>query len=184
MVTLPCNMRVLSICGSLQQKSSNRTLLQAAQRLAPKGMEVRFYDGLRELPHFNPDLEQSEPLPGVAALRAAVSSSDALLIASPEYGHSLPGALKNAIDWLIGTGELEGKLVAITCAVPAIERGRLGLQALADTLGAVSARIAFAAPIVRGPTLEAEVAGVLRTLLALQLEAQAVSPSSPQHNGG
>jgi NAD(P)H-dependent FMN reductase len=159
------NMHVLSICGSLQQKSGNLTLLQTAARVAPAGVHVTLYDGLRELPHFNPDLEQSEPLPVVAALRAAVAGCDALLIASPEYGHSLPGVLKNAIDWLIGTGELEGKLVAITCAVPASERGRLGLKALADTLGAVSARIAFAEPIVRGSTLEAEVAAVLRTLL-------------------
>ncbi len=159
-------MHVLAICGSLQQKSGNLTLLQVAQRVAPEGVAVHFYDGLRDLPHFNPDLEQGEPPPSVAALRMAVSSSDALLIASPEYGHSLPGALKNAVDWLIGSGELERKLVAITCAVPSTERGRLGLKALADTLGAVSARLAFAAPIVRGPTLEAEVAEVLRILAA------------------
>lgn len=170
-------MRVLSICGSLQQKSGNLALLQAAARLAPEGMQVTLYEGLRELPHFNPDLEQSEPVSAVLTLRTAVAGADALLIASPEYGHSLPGVLKNAIDWLIGTGELEGKLVAITCAVPAIERGRLGLKALADTLGAVSARIAFATPIVRGPTLEAEVLGVLRKLSVL--ETQAVPPSSP-----
>ena len=164
-------MRVLSICGSLQQKSGNLTLLQVAASVAPEGVQVQLYHGLRELPQFNPDLEQNAPLPVIEALRAAVASSDALLIASPEYGHSLPGALKNAIDWLIGTGELEGKLVAITCAVPATERGRLGLKALADTLGAVSARIAFAAPIVRGPTLEAEVTDVLRTLLSRSRES-------------
>ena len=165
-------MRVLSICGSLQQKSGNLTLLQIAARVAPAGVVVRLYDGLRELPHFNPDLEQQESLPVVEALRAAISGTDALLIASPEYGHSLPGALKNAIDWLIGTGELEGKLVALTCAVPASERGRLGLKALADTLGAVSARIVFAAPIVRGPTLEAEVAALLRVLLVRFQESE------------
>ena len=159
-------MRVLAICGSLQQKSGNLTLLQVAAQVAPEGVSVHLYDGLRDLPHFNPDLEQSEPPPSVAALRVAVSSSDALLIASPEYGHSLPGALKNAVDWLIGSGELERKLVAITCAVPSTERGRLGLKALTDTLGAVSAQIAFAAPILRGPTLEAEVAAVLRILSA------------------
>lgn len=163
-------MRVLGICGSLQQKSGNLTLLQVAAEVAPEGMQVHLYDGLGELPHFNPDLEQAEPPAAVAALRAAISSSDALLIATPEYGHSLPGALKNAVDWLIGTGELERKWVAITCAVPSVERGRLGLKALADTLGAVSARIAFAAPIVRGPTLEAEVAAVLRALLARAAE--------------
>ena len=71
--------------------------------------------------------------------RSSTLESDALLIASPEYGHSLPGSLKNAIDWVIGTGELERKVVAITAAVPGPERGRLGLQALRQTLGAVRA---------------------------------------------
>src|SRR5664279_1571574 len=121
-------MRVLGICGSLQQKSANLTLLQVAAQVAPEGMQVHLYDGLRELPHFNPDLEQAEPPPAVAALRSAISSSDALLIATPEYGHSLPGALKNAVDWLIGTGELEGKLVAVTASTVAPERGRKGLE--------------------------------------------------------
>ncbi len=159
-------MRVLAICGSLQDKSSNLTLLQTAIGLAPAGVEVVLYDGLRELPHFNPDLEREGTLSVVDELRRAVSESDALLIASPEYGHSLPGSLKNAIDWLIGTGELERKLVAITCAVPALERGRMGLRALSQTLGAVSARIAFQDPITRGADLERGVIELLTLLIA------------------
>src|SRR3954465_14758110 len=152
-------MRILAICGSLQAKSSNLTLLQLAAAKAPEGVQVELYDGLRDLPHFNPDLvpnegdgrDEAEAPIAVTELRRAVASADALLIAMPEYGHSLPGSLKNAIDWLIGTGELEGKLAAITSAVPAPERGRLGLAALRSTLGAVSAQIAFQEPIVRGP---------------------------------
>ena len=159
-------MRVLAICGSLQDKSSNLTLLQTAIGLAPAGVEVVLYDGLRELPHFNPDLEREGTLSVVDELRRAVSESDALLIASPEYGHSVPGSLKNAIDWLIGTGELERKLVAITCAVPALERGRMGLRALSQTLGAVSARIAFQDPITRGADLERGVIELLTLLIA------------------
>ena len=89
-------MRILAVCGSLQQKSGNLTLLERAAALAPPGMELQLYDGLRDLPHFNPDLEQGGALPAVNALREAVAHSDALLIAMPEYGHSLPGALKNA----------------------------------------------------------------------------------------
>ncbi|MEO6602630.1 MAG: NAD(P)H-dependent oxidoreductase, partial [Polyangiaceae bacterium] len=102
----------------------------------------------------------------VARLRQVVASSDALLIATPEYGHSLPGSLKNAIDWLIGTGELELKLVAITSAVPALERGRLGLAALRNTLGAVSARIAFQEPIARGPDFDRDVGELVNRLIA------------------
>jgi chromate reductase len=164
-------MRILSVCGSLQRKSGNLTLLERAAALAPAGVLLRSYDGLRELPHFNPDLEASA-LPAVSALREAVATSDALLIAMPEYGHSLPGALKNAIDWLIGSGELEGKLCAITSSVPSAERGLRGLKALEDTLGAVSARIAFARPIVRGPKLDEDVTALLASLVARAAESQ------------
>ena len=165
-------MRILAICGSLQAKSSNLSLLQCAIACAPPAVEIELYDGLRDLPHFNPDLERSEGgehdsrLTAVSELRRAVVGADALLIAMPEYGHSLPGALKNAIDWLIGTGELEGKRVAITSAVAGPLRGRLGLAALCTTLGAVSARIAFQEPIARGPNFEREVAEMLRLLIA------------------
>ncbi len=163
-------MRILGICGSLQQNSGNLTLLRSAQASAPKGVQVVLYDGLRGLPHFDPDLEQTHELPAVLELRQAVADSDALLIAMPEYGHSLPGSLKNAIDWLIGTGELERKLVAITSSVPSIERGRKGLAALRGTLAAVSAQVAFDEPIARGAELESRVAGVVLLLLAAARE--------------
>ena len=159
-------MKILAICGSLQSKSSNLTLIEQAIALAPTGVTITAYDGLRDLPQFNPDLEEHRELAVVRALRDAVSSSDALLIACPEYGHSLPGALKNAVDWLIGSGELERKIVAITAAVPHPDRGRRGLKALADTLGAVSARIVFGEPIVKGPTLVNEVGRLLALLNA------------------
>jgi len=162
-------MRILAICGTLQEKSSNLTLLRQAMTSAPPSVEVELYEGLRGLPHFDPDLlrdaAEGEPR-AVAELRSAVSRADALLIAMPEYGHSLPGSLKNAIDWLIGTGELESKLVAITSAVAVVERGRLGLAALRATLGAVRARIVFQEPIARGPNFESQIAGVVTLLMA------------------
>jgi chromate reductase len=140
--------------------------LDAAAGAAPVGVTFDVYDGLRHLPHFDPDVEKEGAAPAsVTALRHAIAQSDALFIACPEYGHSLPGSLKNAIDWVIGSGELESKLVAITAAVPAPERGRLGLQALRDTLGAVNARVIGGEPIVRGPSFEREVAELVATLV-------------------
>ena len=97
--------------------------------------------------------------------RQALAESQAVLIASPEYGFSLPGALKNGIDWVIGSGELEEKVVAITAAVPGPERGRRGLQALRDTLSAVRARIVGGEPIPRGPEFELQVAALVRALV-------------------
>jgi NAD(P)H-dependent FMN reductase len=159
-------MRILGICGSLQAKSSNLLLLETAQRLAPRDVEVVLFDGLRHLPHFNSDLDTEEAPAAVAAWRRALTESDGLLIACPEYGFSLPGALKNGIDWAIHSGELEYKVAAITAAVHAVERGRLGLQALAQTLGAVSALIVGGEPIARGPNFERDVGGLLDALIA------------------
>jgi NAD(P)H-dependent FMN reductase len=158
--------RILALSGSLQAQSSNLTLLETARAAAPPGVEVVLFDGLRELPHFNPDLEASGTLPVVDGWRRAVEQSDALLIASPEYGFSLSSVIKNGIEWAIGTGELEGKLVAITASVNHPERGRRGLGALRDALSAVSVRLVGGEPIVRGPTFERDVAALLQALVS------------------
>jgi chromate reductase, NAD(P)H dehydrogenase (quinone) len=158
--------RILAVCGSLQAHSSNLELLHLAVAAAPPGVEVVLFDGIRALPLFNPDLEADAPAPALEQWRRALAESDALLIASPEYGFSLPGALKNAIDWTIGSAELDGKIVAITANVKHSERGRRGLKALSDTLGAVNATLVADEPIVRGPTFEADVAALLTALLS------------------
>jgi chromate reductase, NAD(P)H dehydrogenase (quinone) len=158
-------MQILAVSGSLQRTSGNLALLHVAAALAPVGVEVQGFDGLRALPHFDPDLDTAVPPPPVDAWRAALRRSDAVMIACPEYGHSLPGSLKNAIDWVIGSGELYRKVVAITAAVPSPERGRLGLNALRQTLQAVDATIVGGTPIVRGPQLESEVSALLMALI-------------------
>ena len=79
---------------------------------------------------------------------------------------SLPGVLKNGIDWVIGSGELEEKVVAITATVPAPNRGRRGLQALGDTLSAVRATVVGGDPILLGPEFDARVGALVRTLIA------------------
>jgi chromate reductase, NAD(P)H dehydrogenase (quinone) len=157
--------KILAISGSLSKTSGNRTLLAVAARKAPPGVTVEVWDGLANLPHFDPELEAGGPLAEVEELRAALRSADAVLVACPEYGHSLPGSLKNAIDWVIGSGELERKVVAIAAAVPHADRGRRGLGALGDTLGAVSARVVGGEPIVKGPSFEADVERLLATLV-------------------
>lgn len=157
-------MEVLAICGSLQAQSANRTLLDKAVRQAPGGVKIKIFEGLGELPHFNPDLDGPEVAAAVTHWRQQIAASDALLIACPEYGHSLPGVLKNAIDWLIGSGELEQKLVAITASTNIAVRGRLGLRALRDALAAVSADLVGGEPVVRGPDEERELAELLQAL--------------------
>ena len=91
-------MRILGISGSLRRGSHNRKLLRAAAASLPPGAELVEWDGLAGLPAFDEDLEDDRPAP-VEAFLSAVERADALLIATPEYNASLPGALKNALDW-------------------------------------------------------------------------------------
>jgi NAD(P)H-dependent FMN reductase len=107
-------MRVLAICGSLRAQSSNAALLDAAAQLAPDGVRVERFAGIGELPHFNPDLDRegASPLPAVARWRDALRACDAVLLSSPEYVHGVPGALKNALDWIVSSGEFAGKPLA------------------------------------------------------------------------
>jgi chromate reductase len=125
-------MKILGVCGSLRKGSYNRMLLNAAIELAPSGMEIEVYDGLRELPHFDQDFEKDPPAV-VRALKAAVKQADGILFVTPEYNHSIPGPLKNAIDWLSrppGDNSLAHKQVAVFgCG--------------ASTFGAVRMQIAF-----------------------------------------
>ncbi len=98
--TTLAELRILGICGSLRRASFNRLVLQAAQELAPAGTVVETYERLREIPPYDDDvrIEQGFP-PVVAELREAVRLADAVLLVSPEYNYSVPGQLKNAIDW-------------------------------------------------------------------------------------
>jgi chromate reductase len=108
-------LRVLGIAGSLRAGSYNRALLRAARELAPEGMGISTFD-LAPIPLYNADVQaQGDPEP-VVALKAAIQEADALLIATPEYNYSIPGVLKNAIDWASrppDTSPLNGKPVAI-----------------------------------------------------------------------
>ena len=130
-------MRLVGISGSLRAASSNTALLGAAAALAPAGVEVELYRGLAQLPHFNPDLEASEPA-AVTELRRLVREADGLLISSPEYAHGPPGSLKNALDWLVGGSEFVGKPVALLNASP---RATHGQAALAETIRTMAARL-------------------------------------------
>jgi chromate reductase, NAD(P)H dehydrogenase (quinone) len=170
-------MKILGICGSLQSLSANLALLHVAAASTPPNVDFDVFDGLRDLPLFNPDVESSGAPESVLRWRRALTESDAVFIASPEYGFSLPGALKNGIDWVIGSGELEGKIVAITAAVPSPERGRCGLQALRDTLSAVRATIVGGEPIAKGPDFHSRIAELVADLLHVVAHASGVRGS-------
>ena len=117
---------VLLISGSLRAESTNAAAIRTAAALAPPEIETTLYDGVADLPHFNPDddAEGSEPHPAVAHLRDAIRRADAILICTPEYAGALPGALKNLLEWTIGDGGTYGKPVAwINVSGPAAPTG-------------------------------------------------------------
>lgn len=108
--------RIVAISGSLRATSSNTALLKAARTLATEGVEVVLYERLAELPHFNPDLddvEQGTAPPEVVDFRSQLDASDGILISSPEYAHGVPGVMKNAIDWVVSSGQVYEKPIAL-----------------------------------------------------------------------
>ena len=113
-------LKVLGIAGSLRAASYNRALLRAARELAPEGVTIETFD-LIDVPLFNEDVEREGVPAAVQALRDAIAGADALLVATPEYNHGVPGVLKNAIDWASrppGASPLAGKPAAVFGASP------------------------------------------------------------------
>ena len=92
-------MRLVTVSGSLRRGSYNRMLLDAAARELPRGVGSEPLRDLRELPHYSEDADVEPAPPSVARLRAALGAANAVLISTPEYNTSLPGALKDALDW-------------------------------------------------------------------------------------
>jgi chromate reductase len=91
-------MRILAVAGSLRRDSHNGRLLRAATALLPPGVEVVQFDGLKAIPPFDED-DEANPGPAVAAWREAITAADGVLFSTPEYNSSIPGQLKNAVDW-------------------------------------------------------------------------------------
>ena len=129
---------LLLISGSLRHVSANSSLLAAVAELVPAGTTTARYAGLAGLPAFNPDLEadgQVAPA-AVATWRATLQAADAVLISSPEYAHGVPGALKNALDWAVGSGELAGKPVGLLNAAPRATHAQVSLLEILRTMDA------------------------------------------------
>jgi chromate reductase, NAD(P)H dehydrogenase (quinone) len=129
-------MRLLAISGSTRRASTNTALLRALQAIAPSTIVFDVFDGLGDLPVFSPDLEGAHLPDSVGAFLAMVSACDGLLFSSPEYVRTLPGGLKNAIDWLVSGDQVVGKPIAL---VHASHRGDDMLGQLRIVLKTVSA---------------------------------------------
>ena len=133
-------LRLLLVPGSLRSRSTNTAVLRTAQALAPVGVAAVLYTNLAKLPPFNPDDDvEDRPKPEpVETLRALIGASDALIIAAPEYAHGLPGALKNALDWLVASETFAGKPVALINTSPRAFHAQASLR---ETLVTMAARV-------------------------------------------
>jgi chromate reductase len=137
-------MRVLAISGSLRRDSHNTKLLRAAEELAPEGLELEFYDELELVPPYNEDRDGDEAPLGAAELRARIAEADALLIATPEYNASIPGQLKNAVDWAsrpVRAGALWGKPALVIGASTGLYGGVWAQAELRKVLATAGARV-------------------------------------------
>lgn len=110
------DIQVMALVGSLRAASVNRQLAELAAEHAPDGVTVTIYEGLGDLPFYNEDLDTADAPAAVVAARATAANADAVLVVTPEYNGSIPGVLKNAIDWLsrpFGNGALKGTPLAV-----------------------------------------------------------------------
>ncbi|BBD62739.1 NADPH-dependent FMN reductase (plasmid) [Nostoc sp. HK-01] len=134
-------MKILAISGSLRSSSVNTSLLRAAAGLAPLNVNFTIYEGLADLPHFNPELDNEIPPISVTNLRQQLGTSDGVIICTPEYAYGMPGVLKNALDWIVSSGELVGKPVVTISASPSDLGGSQAHASLRLTLTALAANM-------------------------------------------
>lgn len=154
---------ILGISGSLRADSTNTIILKTLGSLLPPGITFEIFEGLGEIPHFgfqldSPGLADSE---SVTRFKVAIAQADAVVICTPEYAFGVPGTLKNALDWTVGTGDLNDKPVSAISASPLNSGGNNALASLLLTLTALGTRkneaSALSIPNVKGKIMDGRV---------------------------
>jgi chromate reductase len=119
--------KILAISGSTRQSSTNLNLINAIIELSKDALDIKVFQGLSEIPHFNPDLDNETPPSNVASFRKQLKEANGILICTPEYAMGVPGTLKNAIDWTVSSCEFSHKPVALITASSVGEKGHASL---------------------------------------------------------
>jgi chromate reductase, NAD(P)H dehydrogenase (quinone) len=188
-------MKILGISGSLRRGSHNTSLLRAARELAGPEVDVELWEGLKAVPPYDEDDDGDDAPAAVADLRAAIADADAVLFATPEYNSSVPGQLKNALDWVsrpLATSPLRNKPVAVVGASTGMFGAVWSQAELRKVLAAIGARVLepeFACTLARtrfdedgrlaDEELRAQLADVVRELVAAAGErAEALSAAA------
>jgi chromate reductase, NAD(P)H dehydrogenase (quinone) len=168
-------MKILAISGSLRPQSSNTAILQTVMELAPADVDITIYDRIGNLPHFNPDLDRDDGLASVIDWRTDLQDTDGVIFCTPEYAHGVPGALKNALDWIVSSGEFMYKPTAVISASPSPDGGDKANASLVQTLRVMMADIAPGATLCipaisaklndKGKLIDSATVSALRSLL-------------------
>jgi len=128
--------KIVAISGSLRTGSSNHAILRHLKQMAPPGLEFVIYDGLAQLPHFDPGLDNETPPEAVKAFRQQLSEADGVIICTPEYAFGVPGSLKNALDWTVSSGSLVDKPLSLITASTGGENAHAALLLISGALSA------------------------------------------------
>ena len=128
---IPGRKNILAISGSTRQFSSNLILINCIAQLYSSKVNIKIFEGLSEIPHFNPDLDNENPPKTISTLRRQLREADGILICTPEYAMGVPGTLKNMIDWTVSSMELSHKPVAL---ITASTSGQKAHDSLVETL--------------------------------------------------
>jgi NAD(P)H-dependent FMN reductase len=131
------NKKVIAICGSTRQNSINHSLIKAIVDLSAENLDITIFDGIANLPQFNPDNDGENVSDEVAHFRQLLDNAEGIIICTPEYAHGVPGTLKNAIDWTISSSQFPHKP---TMLITASTDGTFGHKALLETLKAIEAK--------------------------------------------
>ncbi|MDB5132874.1 MAG: azr 2 [Mucilaginibacter sp.] len=131
---------ILAISGSLRAGSSNHAILNYLGKIAPAGTSYTIYDGLSQIPHFDPGLDNDNPPETVTAFRKLTAEADGLIICTPEYAYGVPGTLKNALDWTVSSGSLSEKPLALITASTGGENAHAALLLILTALNAKVAK--------------------------------------------
>ncbi|NOS91916.1 MAG: NAD(P)H-dependent oxidoreductase [Cyclobacteriaceae bacterium] len=129
---------IMAICGSTRVASTNLNLIKAISELYQSKLSIKLFEGLSEIPHFNPDLDNDLPPEAVVDFRHQLMMADGILICTPEYAMGVPGSLKNAIDWTVSSMEFSRKP---TVLITASSLGEKGHASLLETLKIIEADI-------------------------------------------
>ncbi len=134
-------MKILAISGSLRPQSANTAILQAVVELVTADVNISIYERIGNLPHFNPDLDRDDGFAPVIDWRTHLQAADGVMFCTPEYAHGVPGVLKNALDWIVSSGEFMYKPTAVISASPSPDGGDKANASLVQTLRVMMADI-------------------------------------------